>query len=258
MIFPRWTHASGVLFYRNFIIFLHNFPIQIFEGLIQPILYLICFGYILGSWFDITVVSSYANFVYLGLVCSIPMSISFYETCYTSIDYLSQSKFKKFISLLPIKANDIYIASFTWSVFKSIFITGVFMILGSILKLVTMYQFIDIILVGFVVSCFFSSLSLFISSLFSWSRADFYKILYILIPLFLFSGVFFPVSLLPIGFEQLARYNPLGYGIYLLRELPIDQWSWITLSILCTYLLISYLLLGQSLRIQENRRYFAN
>jgi lipooligosaccharide transport system permease protein len=41
------------------------------------------------------------------------------------------------------------------------------------------------------------------------------------IPMFLFSGTFFPVSRLPFPFEQLAYATPLWHGVVLMRSLTL-------------------------------------
>lgn len=44
-----------------------------------------------------------------------------------------------------------------------------------------------------------------------------------LIPLFLFSGVFFPISQLPVGLRYVAYVTPLWHGVDLSRELVLGQ-----------------------------------
>lgn len=248
MIFvPRLTRASNVLFLRNFNVFVNNIFFQVFEGLIQPIMYLLCFGYVLGAWFDITVVESYTKFLFLGILLCIPMSVASYEVCYSSNNYLLDKGINSFVKLFPIKTSDIFIASFMWSVFKSLIITGIFLVIGYVLNLVSAYIFLEILLLATAIAAFFSALTIFLSTYFNWQHNGFNNILYFLIPLFLFSGTFFPTNKLPIIIEQIAHYNPLGFGIYLSRNVSLLEGPLVYFAMIGLCLLTSLILLTLSL-----------
>jgi lipooligosaccharide transport system permease protein len=49
---------------------------------------------------------------------------------------------------------------------------------------------------------------------------------FIITPLFLFSGVFFPVSRLPPPLQRLAAATPLYHGVALTRGLALDTLTW--------------------------------
>lgn len=46
-----------------------------------------------------------------------------------------------------------------------------------------------------------------------------------LIPLFLFSGTFFPVTQLPVGLRVVAEATPLYHGVALCRDLTLGRWT---------------------------------
>ena len=254
IVLPKWTKASNVLFYRNFNVFYNHFFLSVFEGLIQPLLYLTCFGFIMGSWFDITVVESYSKFVFTGILLCIPMSVAAYEVCYSTSNYLLDKDYKRFTLLLPVKHNDIYVAAFLWSTFKSLLIMGIFLVIGYALRLIDVYAFLPVLLIGLAISTFFSSLILYISTYFDWDKNDYNNVLYILIPLFLFSGTFFPVASLPVVFKQLALYNPIGYGIHLMRDFSLENNLFAYSIMISASLLTSLVFLSLSLRHYQLRQ----
>ncbi|GAA0634883.1 ABC transporter permease [Sporichthya brevicatena] len=53
------------------------------------------------------------------------------------------------------------------------------------------------------------------------SLAAFYR--FVVLPMSLFSGAFFPVAQLPVGVEQLAYVTPLWHGVDLCRDLALEQ-----------------------------------
>ncbi|HEY3841607.1 MAG TPA: ABC transporter permease, partial [Acidimicrobiales bacterium] len=46
---------------------------------------------------------------------------------------------------------------------------------------------------------------------------------FVVVPLFLFSGTFFPISQLPVGLQYLSYVTPLFHGVALCRDLTLGQ-----------------------------------
>ena len=65
-----------------------------------------------------------------------------------------------------------------------------------------------------------------------------------IIPMFLFSGTFFPVSQLPAWLQAVAYATPLYHGVALCRDLTLGQVSWADLghvAYLCAVRVIGYI-----------------
>ena len=61
---------------------------------------------------------------------------------------------------------------------------------------------------------------------------------FVILPLFLFSGTFFPVSRLPLPLEWLAYATPLWHGVDLCRELTLGNVHLIRALVHVAYLLV--------------------
>jgi len=59
-----------------------------------------------------------------------------------------------------------------------------------------------------------------------------------LVPLFLFSGTFFPIQQLPAGLEALAWATPLWHGVALCRSLATDDLDPLLTAVHVTYLVV--------------------
>jgi len=68
---------------------------------------------------------------------------------------------------------------------------------------------------------------------------------FVVIPLFLFSGTFFPISQLPLLLQYLAYATPLYHGVALCRDLTLGQvHAWVDIghaAYLALWLLVGYL-----------------
>lgn len=244
---PKWTKTSSVFFFRHFSVFLQSLHLQIFEGLIQPFLYLLCFGLVLGEWFDITNVPSYLDYVYIGILCCIPMSVCCYELVYTLSSYANNKDLKKYFSLLPMRQSEIYMASFAWAVFKAVLISFLFMLIAAIVGVQDPFLFLPAVIAILLVSIFFGALTLFLMAVFGWDESNYNNIIILIVPFFLFSGTFFPVEILPIGLKEFFYYSPTGYTIHLLRAKGLESWALVDYSLLLVYFLLAVTLLGLSI-----------
>jgi lipooligosaccharide transport system permease protein len=64
-----------------------------------------------------------------------------------------------------------------------------------------------------------------------------------IIPMFLFSGTFFPISQLPAWLQLVAYVTPLYHGVALCRDLTLGQVGWADLghvAYLCALVAIGY------------------
>ena len=66
---------------------------------------------------------------------------------------------------------------------------------------------------------------------------------FVITPLFLFSGVFFPITRLPLMLQRLAPFTPLYHGVELVRGLMLRTIDAGTIAIHASYL-VAMLALG--------------
>jgi lipooligosaccharide transport system permease protein len=59
-----------------------------------------------------------------------------------------------------------------------------------------------------------------------------------IVPMFLFSGTFFPISRLPVVLEWVARATPLWHGVDLCRGLTLGTITWSSAVVHVAYLLV--------------------
>jgi lipooligosaccharide transport system permease protein len=74
----------------------------------------------------------------------------------------------------------------------------------------------------------------------------------VMVPLFLFSGTFFPVSQLPALLEVIARVTPLWHGVELARDCMLGQLAWGDLA--HTAYLVAWVIGGTWLAVDGLRR----
>jgi len=58
----------------------------------------------------------------------------------------------------------------------------------------------------------------------SWQDFDLVNL--VVLPLFLFSGTFYPLSVYPPAFQVLTRFSPLYHSVELIRALTLGIFDW--------------------------------
>jgi lipooligosaccharide transport system permease protein len=76
---------------------------------------------------------------------------------------------------------------------------------------------------------------------------------FVIMPMFLFSGTFFPISQLPPVLRPLAYVTPLWHGVTLCRQLAFGQATAVGVVSHCGYLL-AWMLVGLALAVVTHRR----
>jgi lipooligosaccharide transport system permease protein len=79
---------------------------------------------------------------------------------------------------------------------------------------------------------------------------------FVWIPMFLFSGAFFPVSQLPVWIQVIAKITPLYHGVELVRAATLDQLSWPAVAFHLLYL-SAFAVVGFVLAVRAYRRVLA-
>jgi len=194
----------------------------------SPLFYVLAMGVLLGGFVHVSPdklegAPSYLAFIVPGLIAAQAMQTAVFETTYPVMGAIKwhRSFYAQLAS--PLEVRDLANAMLVFTLFRVGSTCGVYFLVmapfgvfgswwGPVLAWpVTM-------LVGMAFATWTFAFSAHVRS-----EASFGLIFRLgLIPLFLFSGSFFPISNLPSGLELIARLTPLWHGVNLTRMLCLD------------------------------------
>lgn len=202
----------------------HTWRASLFSSFVNPVMLLLAMGIGLGSLVDRT--GGPGGFAYVtwlapGLLANIAMQTAAGESAYPVMAGMRWIKSYDAMLASPLRAVDIVLGHFSWVSVRIAQVTFIFAGVAVWLadleplrafaatgaSLLTGIAFIG--LVTAYTAKFQSDTSL----------ANLFR--YIVVPLFLFSGVFFPISQLPTFIQPLAWLTPLWHGVELSRWLAL-------------------------------------
>jgi lipooligosaccharide transport system permease protein len=209
-----------LLIERNAMVYRRTWMI-LFSGFFEPLFYLFFFVYPLEKFIgDVTSdgdVIEYAAFVAPALLAASAMNGAFYDA--TNVFWkLRYGKVYDSILSTPVGPKDVAVGETIWAVVRAMLYSAAFLAVIVVLGLVDSWWALLTLPACFVIGFGFAGAGI---AAVTWMRnwKDFDLIQLIMLPMFMFSATFYPISVYPEVLEWIVRALPLYHGIELVRSL---------------------------------------
>ncbi len=187
--------------------------------ILEPLLYLAALGFGVGKFIHNIDGISYLKYIVPGIIASSSMYAAAFESTFGAYTRMVTNGIYEAILLTPVGIEDIVLGEVLWGTAKA-FMSGMAVLIIGIAFRWTISPFSFFIPVIIILNgILFSSLSLLITS-FSPSY-DFFSYYFTIVvsTMFLFSGVFYPISSLPYLVKYFVYIMPLYYTVSIIRML---------------------------------------
>jgi lipooligosaccharide transport system permease protein len=211
------------VFWRNFVVFRKIWKANIMFNFIEPLLYLSAMGLGLGAYVREINGLPYINYLASGLVASSAMWATSYECTYGSFIRMDFQKTYHAIIATPASVADVVTGDLLYGAFKSVLYGSVILIVNLLIGIKVSPWALLLPLVLVIAGLLFAVLALTWTSL--APNFDFFNYYFTLIitPMFLFSGVFFPLEGVPQWAQYVAWFTPLYHVVELSRGLILGK-----------------------------------
>ena len=217
---------------------------SIVTSFVMPLLYVLAMGVLLGGFVhappsQLDGATSYLDFVVPGLIAAQAMQTAVFETTYPVMGAIKWHKSFYAQLATPLESRDLANAFLLFALFRVGTTCGVyFLVMAPFGVFATWWGPVVAWLATMLTGMAFATWT-FAFSAHIKSEASFGLVFRLgLIPLFLFSGSFFPVSNLgPVG-ELVAKITPLWNGVNLTRMFCLDTVDWSTAAVNALYLVV--------------------
>jgi lipooligosaccharide transport system permease protein len=209
----RWR-AHKVL-ERDVLVYRRSWSI-IVSGFFEPVFYLIGIGFGLGTLVGDIGDIPYAAFVAPGLMATTAMNGALMESTFNLFFKLKYAKTFDAMLATPLGPSDVAVGEVGWSLTRGLIYATGFLAIMALLGLVLSPTGILAIPGALLVSLAAASVGMAATT---WMRKwqDFDLISVITMPMFLFSGTFFPITVYPTWLQVIVELTPLYRGVHLLR-----------------------------------------
>lgn len=225
---PQVSLRWWPVFQRNLLVWRKLAVPSLLANIGEPLLWLVAFGYGLGSMIGRVPTNGqevpYILFLASGSICMSAMNAASFEALYSTFSRMHVQKTWDGILNTPVQLDDVVLAEMLWAGFKALFsataILGVMLALG-ISHSPKLVLVLPILLLTGVT---FASLALVFNAKAKGYDFFTYYFAVFLSPMMFLSGVFFPRQQLPAFAQAITDWLPLTAAVELVRPLFLDQW----------------------------------
>jgi lipooligosaccharide transport system permease protein len=197
---------------------------------VTPIVYLLALGVGLGVFVDrsadLPAGVSYLEFVAPGLMAATAMQIASFESAWPVLSAIKWDRQYHAMLATPLRIRDVVFGHQAYFAFRLFLTATIYFLVITAFGAVESPLGVLAIFVTVLVGLSFSG------PIAAWAahaqnEASFVAIFrFIILPMFLFSGTFFPISSLPRPLEVIAWFTPLWHGVTLCRDLTLGTVGW--------------------------------
>lgn len=185
----------------------------------EPVIYLLALGYGLQRFVGAMDGLPYMVFLASGLLVSAVMHTTAFEAMYSVYTRMEPQKTYQAILATPVRVADIVAGELLWCATKGVIASTAILIVAGCMGLISFPGALGVIPVAFLTGLAFAG---FVMPLAPFARSyDYFSYFYtlVIVPMFMCSGVFYPVDSLPAAGQWAASLLPLYHAVELARPL---------------------------------------
>jgi lipooligosaccharide transport system permease protein len=223
VLLPSWSRSRRMV-QRNVLVYKHSWTV-IFTGFFEPVFYLFGIGLGMGALVPSVDGISYVSFVAPGLLAASCLNGALSDGCFNIWFKLHFMKTYDGILATPMRVPDVVFGEMLWAVTRGSIYAACFLIVlltvghitrrAVLLSPLASLAFPAAVLAATSFSALFVCITTFVRKI-----EDFDIVVGLAVmPMFLFSGTFFPVSRVPLIPRIVIELLPLYHGTAMLRQL---------------------------------------
>jgi lipooligosaccharide transport system permease protein len=214
--------AAWHLWQRDAAIYRRTYKLNILPNFFEPFLYLLAMGLGLGAYLSKIQGTRYIDFIAPGLVATASMYGASFEVTFNCFVKMQFGKIYDAVMSTPLTIEDIGLGEMLWSTTRSLIYGCVFLAIASTFGVVHSWLAIFAPLAVGLTGIMFSVIGLSFTAVIPLIDFFTYYWTMFITPMFLFSGIFFPLDKLPHAVRVVAWFVPLHQSVDLMRALILD------------------------------------
>jgi lipooligosaccharide transport system permease protein len=228
-IVPLFAAGQFRVIERNFLVFRRSWPI-FFTGMLEPVFYLLSIGVGVSGLVGQFTLSDgsrvgYVEFVAPAMLAASAMNGAVFDSTYNVFFKLKYDRLYEAMLATPLRPLDIARGEITWALLRGGCYSAAFIVVMVAMGLVHSWWTVLALPATLVIGYAFAGAGM---ALTTWMRTwqDFEYIQLAILPMFLFSGTFYPLSTYPDWLQAIVQWTPLYQGVLLCRDLSLGTVGW--------------------------------
>jgi lipooligosaccharide transport system permease protein len=213
---------AHTLIERNVLALRTSNTISFLSGFVEPVIFLLAFGYGVGALVGTVSYAgtdaSYAAFVAPALLAASAMNGAIFDSTFNVFFKMHFMRVYQAMMSTSLGPLDVALGEIGWAMIRGAAYAVGFLAVMTVAGLTTTWWALLLIPAAMLIAFAFASIGMSLTSLMS-SFQQLNWLQFVLLPLFLFSGTFFPITAYPEWLQVLVTMTPLWQAVALTRNL---------------------------------------
>src|SRR5512136_2443478 len=224
---PRISRRAWKVWHRNLVVFFRTWKVNFFPPLIEAFLYLFAIGMGIGSYVNEIEGIPYITFIAPAILAIAVMNSAFFECTYGS--YVRMYYQKSFDAMIatPLSIEDVIAGELLWGATRSVIYVIIMLPVLAVFGVISLPLALLAIPLAFLGGLMFAGIAMCFTAITPGIDTLNYPAFLFITPMMLFSGTFFPLTLLPLFFQYLAvAILPLTHLVAITRMFTLPEVTW--------------------------------
>ena len=237
-----YAGRTNAILERAFLAFKTSSWLIVLSGFVEPVFYLLSFGFGLGALIGGVTDGagnsvSYAAYIAPALLATSAMNGAIYDSTWNVFFKMHFGKLYQTMLATSLGTLDVALGEIGWALLRGLAYAMGFMVIMAPLGLIPSWWGILAIPGAVLVAFGFASIGMGITSyLKNFQQMNWVN--FFMLPMFLFSGTFYPLSIYPDWLRMIIEAMPLWHAIQLERDLTLGTVGWSTLAHVAYFLVM--------------------
>ena len=220
-----YSGRAQAIIERSYIAFKTSAWIIVLSGFVEPVLYLLSFGYGIGHFIGKMEIApdrfvSYAAYIAPALLATSAMNGAIYDSTFNVYFKLRFERIYHGMLATSLGPMDVALGEIGWALIRGLAYAIAFMAVVVPLGLISSWWGLLAIPAATLIAFGFAAVGMAVTTYMkSFTHLDLFHTF--LLPMFLFSGSFYPLTIYPGWLQAFIKALPLWHGITLIRSLSL-------------------------------------
>jgi len=211
---------------RNVRAFRHGW-VTLVSGFFEPMFYLFSLGVGLGALIgDVDTgggrMIDYAVYVAPGMMAAAAMNGAVFDSTFNVFFKLKYAKLYDSVLATPLGPRDVAVGEISWALLRGLLYSTAFLVVATVSGVVTSWWAVLALPATTLIGLAFAAVGM-TATTFMRTWQDFDYVQLAIVPMFLFSATFYPLSTYPDALQWVVQATPLYHGVALVRDLMLGD-----------------------------------
>ncbi len=220
---PGWSWGALMVFRRNFLAWSKYYKSSVIMNFGEPLTNLLALGFGLGTYVAKMSGVPFVAFIGPGLLAVTAMNAVTFDMAFEGYDRLNENGIYQAMITAPLTVGQLIMGEYLWESVRSLLYGTVFIVVLTALGLVKSWWALMLPFPLMVTGVMFAAPALWVASRAKNHEQLFYYFTLFITPMYLFSGVFFPITHLPGIVRDVIVMTPLFHVVNIVRALVLGH-----------------------------------